>query len=367
MDIDISCGYLVIWGWSKSCTYFYNRRAKGLSGMPLRLMEITIPEEDDLDVVGLLEEHKPAGVWRSATHDGKVLVHMVIRAEQAEPIMDELEQRYSGRDDFRVVLLPVEAVLPRPEEPEADGSGGAGKAEDDKCYGWRRVSREELYTDVLDSIRITRPFVVLVLLSAVVAAVGLIRDNTAVIIGAMVIAPLLGPNVGLALGTTLADPELTAKALRTISLGVCMVLGVALLIGHVFDFDANVDAIIIRTDVGFSDIALALAAGVAAAFAFTSGLVRAVIGVMVAVALLPPLVSFGLLLGAGKYSLASGAILLTGVNLICINLAGVGAFLMEGVRPRSWWEAKRAARSSRIAAILWTSLLGLLVILLMLR
>lgn len=337
--------------------------------MPLRLMEVTVPESADLDVADFLEEYEPTGVWRSTGQDGKVLVHMVIPAEKAEPVMDELEKRYSGDPHFQLVLLPVEAVLPRRKEPEAEEGAGteADKTKESPCYGWRRVSREELYTDVLDSIKITRPFIVLVLLSSIVAAVGLIRDNTAVIIGAMVIAPLLGPNVALALGATLADPELIGKSLRTVSVGVAMAVAVAFLIGRVFEFDVYVNAVIIRTNVGFSDIALALAAGVAGTFAFTSGLVRAVIGVMVAVALLPPLVAFGLLLGAGNYSLASGAILLTGVNLICINIAGVGAFLMEGVRPRSWWEAKRAARSTRIAAVVWTALLGLLIILLVVR
>jgi uncharacterized membrane protein len=86
---------------------------------------------------------------------------------------------------------------------------------------------------------------------------------------------------------------------------------------------------------------------------------------MVAVALLPPLVTFGMLLGAGKLSLARGALLLTAANVICVNLAGVATFVAQGVRPRTWWEADRARRATRNATLVWLLLLlGLAAILL---
>jgi uncharacterized membrane protein len=106
------------------------------------------------------------------------------------------------------------------------------------------------------------------------------------------------------------------------------------------------------------DILLALAAGAAGTLAFTQGLSGAVIGVMVAVALVPPLVVSGMLLGDGHFSSAGGALLLTLANVICINLAGVATFLAQGVRPRSWWEAERARRATLRAILLWLVLLA---------
>ena len=77
-----------------------------------------------------------------------------------------------------------------------------------------------------------------------------------------------------------------------------------------------------RNAVGMGDIVVALASGCAGALAFTTGVSATLIGVMVAVALLPPLVTFGLLLGGGHPAPAMGALSLFLVNLICVNLAG---------------------------------------------
>jgi uncharacterized membrane protein len=85
---------------------------------------------------------------------------------------------------------------------------------------------------------------------------------------------------------------------------------------------------------------------------------------MVAVALVPPLVVAGLLLGNGQLSLASKALLLTGANVICVNLAGIATFLLQGVRPRTWGEVERAKAGTRKATLIWTLLLGLLLLIL---
>ena len=82
---------------------------------------------------------------------------------------------------------------------------------------------------------------------------------------------------------------------------------------------------------------------------------------MVAVALLPPLVTFGLLLGSGQPALATGAMSLFLVNLICVNLAGVTTFLVQGIHPANWWEKDRAVKATRIAIGLWVALLTALV------
>ena len=88
-----------------------------------------------------------------------------------------------------------------------------------------------------------------------------------------------------------------------------------------------------RTGVGFGDIAVALASGSAGALTFTTGVSTTLIGVMVTVALLPPVVTFGLLLGGGHPALATGALSLFLMNLICVNLAGVTTFLVQGIHP----------------------------------
>jgi uncharacterized hydrophobic protein (TIGR00341 family) len=177
----------------------------------------------------------------------------------------------------------------------------------------------------------------------------------------MVIAPLLGPNVAMSLGTTLGDLSLLRNGLLTALAGIAAAMAISVVIGVLLQVNPATPEIASRSGVGFGDIAVALASGTAGALAFTTGVSAALIGVMVAVALLPPLVTFGLLLGGGHLALATGALTLFLVNLICVNLAGVTTFLLQGIKPTSWWETNRAFKATRITIVLSVILLAVLV------
>jgi uncharacterized hydrophobic protein (TIGR00341 family) len=228
-----------------------------------------------------------------------------------------------------------------------------------------RISREELYQDILDVTQFSKVHLVMVILSTLVAAIGILRDNVAIIIGAMVIAPLLGLNVALSLATTLGDEKLGRTALKTTVVGILAALAVSVCLGIFIPLDTTIHEVASRTEVGFGDIALALASGTAGALSFTTGLSTALIGVMVAVALLPPLVTFGLLFGAGKISMAMSALLLFITNVVCVNLSGVATFLIQGVRPLPWWEATSAKQATQKAMLIWGILLVVLALLIL--
>lgn len=332
--------------------------------MPLRLLQVCVPESDGEALDDLLEGVEVVARWPQAGAADRLTLQLLLEAEAVEPVMDRFEQKYSGEDGFHLVLFPVEAAVPRPDEGEADadagGDGGEAEAEEDDRAGSVRVSREELYDDISEGLSTDRVFIAMTVLSTVVAAVGLMRDDLAVIIGAMVIAPLLGPNVGMSLATTLGDLELLRRALRSNLVGVALTLAASVAAGFVLTVDPEIPAIASRTRLGLSDLVLALAAGSAGTFAFTRGLAGPVIGVMVAVALVPPLTNFGILLGSGHFTPAVGALLLALANVICINLAGVATFLAQGVRPRTWWEEKRARKATRLAVAGWLLLLAAL-------
>lgn len=334
--------------------------------MALRFMQIFVPEDASAKFDSLLEGCELLGTWRDIAVENRLVFQLLVPAEEAEPIMDRFAQAYSSQDELQIVLLPVEAALPRPklegdEESLPDEQITEGNATT-KVLG--RVGREELYSDISETLPVNRVFVAMTILSAVVAVVGLVRDDVAVIIGAMVIAPLLGPNVAMALSTTLGDLHLLRRACVTNVVGITLVLIVAFFVGATLAINPSVPAIASRTHLRIGDLVLALAAGSAGTFAFTRGLAGAVIGVMVAVALMPPLVVFGILFASGHFAPALGALLLVSANVICVNLAGVATFLAQGVRPRTWWEEKRAKKASRIAIVTWLIFLAILTMLL---
>jgi len=330
--------------------------------MALRMIEIFIPVEKEDEVKQALDEQKPFDVWSDRLSENRSLVRVLLSVERTESVMDTLDRKFSYLEDFRMVLLSVAACIPRPEE-EAKEEEKVEEKEEKKPL---RISREELYAGMSETARTGVVYLVLVVLSAVVAAIGILRGNIAVVVGAMVIAPLLGPNVALSFATTLGDTRLAKRALKSSLIGMGLALGVSVFIGLMLGVDTSVSEVMSRTEAGLGDVVLALAAGSAAALSLTAGLSSALIGVMVAVALLPPLVTLGMLLGNGRWQLALGAMLLLLVNLICINLAGVLTFLLQGIRPLTWWEADRAKKATRIAILLWSVLLTVLVVLILL-
>lgn len=331
--------------------------------MPLRLVEVMI-REGDRQVSSFLESVPIVSIWTVGSRDGNDIVRILLDAKHTEALSDILTREFGSRDGFRLISLPVEATLPVIEEAAEGKQEGmeptpAGREAD-------RISREELYEDVAQGANLTRVYVAMVGLSTIVAAVGLIRDDIAIVIGAMVIAPLLGPNVSLSLASTLGDLGLARRSLITIGVGVATATALAILVGIAFNVDPLVPAIHSRTRAGLADVALALAAGAAGSLAFTSGVPAVVVGVMVSVALLPPLVVMGLLIGSGHTKLAFGSFILLLTNITCVNLAAVTTFVVQKVVPRTWWEAERAKGATRIALAIWIIMLVILLALILL-
>jgi uncharacterized hydrophobic protein (TIGR00341 family) len=329
--------------------------------MAERLLQFYARDATLKELETALEEIDTTVVFAVTLENGLFKADILLKGDESEAAMDALENYFNSREQYRVMLLPVEASLPRPDEGDTEEKN---ELEEIRKQGVRlgRVSREEIYQDLSESLDVSYLFIIMVILSTVVAAIGMIRDNVAVIIGSMVIAPLLNPNMALALATTLADIKLGKRALGISSIGVGVSLLLSIIIGYLFGIDVESREVAARTVINYADIALALASGFAGALSITTGASAAVIGVMVAVALLPPLVALGMLLGAAKFTEAFAALLLVLCNLICVNLAGVMTFLFQGLRPANWWEAKNAKRATMTGVVIWVSLLTALII-----
>lgn len=330
--------------------------------MALRLIKI-LPPGGFREFDQLIKEEDVIDSWIDKSEGDRTVVNLLADVELTEKILRELETTFSGREDYRILLLPISASLPsQPDKPDKEEAENGEQASEETTDEKRvhRISRDELYEEIKKGVDFSWVYLILIALSCVVAANGLIRDNAAMVIGAMVIAPILGPNVALALATTLGDKTLLKRSLKSIVVGFLLGLGLSYLMGLFLDFNPEVSEISSRTVVSYADIALGLAAGVAGCLSFTRGISAAVIGVMVAVALLPPMVATGLLLGSGMYHLAYGAGLLTVTYIICVNLAGVVTFLLQGIKPHSFRERREGEELSRYAIFIWISLLIIL-------
>ncbi len=202
---------------------------------------------------------------------------------------------------------------------------------------------------------------VMLLLSVAIATFGILQDSTAVVIGAMLIAPLMTPIIGAAAGAVNGWPKRVTTSLGMITAGVGASIGLAFVIGawapQLIPLASN-SQVTSRVSPNIIDMGIALAAGAAGAFANVNKRVSASIaGVAIAVALVPPLGVVGLTLHAGMLGEAFGAFLLFMTNLVSIILAAMIVFALTGFAPISRIkenanEIKRVAITVSIAAIL---------------
>jgi uncharacterized hydrophobic protein (TIGR00341 family) len=281
--------------------------------------------------------------------DGKLWTRLLVSDNKLQALLDILQNVLGAQPTASVVVLPVESALPKPDEEKHK----------EECAAI--AVREALYGGVSRSAQLDHNYVVLVVLSTLVAAIGLIADNVAVVIGAMVIAPLLGPNLALSLGTALGDAALMRKASRTLVAGLLLAIGLSAAIGFCWPCDVTSAELSLRTQAGLDSVALALASGAAAALSLTTGLSSVLVGVMVAVALLPPAATLGLMLGGAHTDLAVGAGLLLAINIVCVNLASKVVFFVKGVRPRTWLEKETAKRTVAMYVAGWIVALLILI------
>lgn len=207
-------------------------------------------------------------------------------------------------------------------------------------------------------------FFLLVVLSCSIATLGLITDSPAVIIGAMLVAPLMSPIIGIGLSSITGDSLLARNsfvsllrgALLAILLSTLMTLGNARLPFVVLQELPT--EVLSRTHPSPIDLVIALAGGLAAAYALTRPNISAALpGVAIATALMPPLCTVGIGVALGHWDVAGGALLLFVTNAITIAFAAALVFFLRGFAPDTHIVNRRLPRTLVISALITLTLL----------
>jgi len=212
-----------------------------------------------------------------------------------------------------------------------------------------------------------RQFHLLVVFSCTIATLGLIADSPAVVIGAMLVAPLLGPILALALGSVVGRPELLRQAAFGLIEGVVVSVLLSTFLAWLareLPFDVLVTLpheAQVRTSPNPLDLGIALAGGAVGAYALSRMPTSdAIPGVAIATALMPPLCTVGIGIATGDRGVWGGASLLFVTNLSAIVFSGIVVFLALGLRPRRWHAgALPAAVSVVLLVVVAVALVGL--------
>jgi uncharacterized hydrophobic protein (TIGR00271 family) len=196
------------------------------------------------------------------------------------------------------------------------------------------AERVEAYREIRRGARPRLDFFVLIGFAAAIAALGLLMNSPAVIIGAMLIAPLMSAIFGTSLGMVQGDGRLLWQAAGTVFRGAGLAIIIGMLIGLIVPLDAPTDEILSYAQPTLLDLVLALVSGAAGAYAqCRRNVLGALAGVGIAVSLVPPLATTGVGLVSSSATIAGGALLMFLTNLVAITAAGSIVFLLFGFRP----------------------------------
>ena len=319
--------------------------------MELCLIKLFLPLSEEQNIRQLLSSYDWLETESISKSNQKLAIDLVLEKKRVKTIVDDLKHKLSHLE-FKLLVLPVEAIA-------TEDNPNSAQSPDPEL---NKYTQPEIYTQISESIHLSGTEIALVILSTVIAAIGLVQGSQVVIIGAMVIAPLLKPNMALAIATTFGDLSLAIKIIKVGSLQILLALSLSILLGMLVPVNLEMIEIASRTKVDFADIVLAFASGVAGAISLTIGEQKAVVGVMVSVALLPPLVVFGMLIGSQLWVAAVAAMVLVSTNIVCLNLAAIATFWIRDVRPQIDWKKFQAGKVAGVATVFWLSILAILAI-----
>lgn len=204
-------------------------------------------------------------------------------------------------------------------------------------------------------------YTVLILISAILASFGLLINSGAVIIGAMLVAPLMSPLIGFSVGMATGRIPLVRRASLSVVQGFVLALAIAFFVGAISPTNIVTDEMASRGNPTVMDMGVALASGFIGAYATArKDIPSALAGVAIAAALMPPACTIGLGIAYHDMALARGATLLFATNIVSIILAAWAVFFWLGLRPRIVEDSRARLYTSAVMVLIFAGILTLL-------
>ena len=311
----------------------------------MRLVQVTIPAGKRQTVLRVLDDEGIDYVVTEETsgREYTAVAYFPLPTNAVEPILEELRDVGLDREAYTVVLSAETVVSERFEQLK---ESYAEKEESEE-----RIARQELEARAEELASSLPTYVVMTVVSAIIATAGLLLDSPATVVGSMVIAPLIGPAMAAAVGSVIDDTDLFRRGAVLQLLGVILSI-VAATAFAIFVQTTNLvppglDPLALseveeRLSPNFLSLAVAIGAGVDGAISLMTGISAALVGVMIAVALIPPAATVGIGIAYGEPSLALGSAVLVAVNVLSINLAALVVLWYSGYRPQRFFQRDQA-------------------------
>jgi uncharacterized hydrophobic protein (TIGR00341 family) len=318
----------------------------------VRLVQILIPTGKRDAVLGVLTEEGIDYVLTDETsgREFTAVVTFPVPTNALEPVLEDLRDVGINEDGYTVVVDANTVISSQFDELEETYA----EEEDED-----RIAREELTSKANDLAPSMSNYALMTVISAIIATAGLLLDSPAVVVGSMVIAPLIGPAMTANVGTVVDDHEMFVQGVKLQAVGLGLAVASATVFALLVRYANVIPPLADVTTVGqirervapdFLSLIVALGAGAAGVVSLTSGVSTALVGVMIAVALIPPAATVGIGIAWGQPLVSLGSAVLLLVNVLSINLAVLVGLWYQGYRPEHWFQ-ESDARSTTVKRI----------------
>jgi uncharacterized hydrophobic protein (TIGR00341 family) len=323
----------------------------------LKRIDLTVPKEQSENIRTIFENLKLPLVHSTGTLDDVAVSNFsaLVPDELVDNAIEELVKNMDLRIKENVIsVYDVEAYV----------STVLDKIKEKANKKSTKNPLEKLVNETDRYVRLNKDTFVMVLFATLVAFAGLLLDNVAIVIGAMLLSPLLGPLNAFAVNTNLGRLRKVAFSQLSILIllaGIIALSSVAtFFISHFVSIPLNSGQIVSRMHASFSDIGIALVLGLAGGLALFVALPELLVGVAIAVALVPPTTVAGIGLALGNARLFVGALAITFVYLIGMELGSSFMLRIRGVTPRRYYQKEEARTKFAYSIAILVALFGIL-------
>ncbi len=313
----------------------------------MRVIDLYLPTEQGDEVRARAETQGHVAVTLSE-RDGYTLTRIVVKEGDPDEFLEATRAEVREQADplAHYVTFEPSAVEPRPETDESSEEQVAGT--------------EEIESFVGDGARVDRTFLLLSALAGVLATGGLLLDNAAVLVGAMVIAPIFKPLALVGTAATLGRPRQMIRGLRAALLSLAIGAAVGAAVTWATPGTVPTAQLEARTGITAFDLVIAFAAGLAMAHAILRSDAMAMIGIVVAASIVPVAAALGATLAMGRWELAEGATFTLSSNLCGVLLGLIAGLRLEQLRGLTPEERELGERWSKRSLVVGTALAAVL-------
>jgi len=292
-------------------------------------IQISLPNEPKSRIESLIKAlNEKLNFKNMILLEGKSNSLVIIRCTKIKVarVLEVLNEIGVGTEFGIIDILKLDVSIPELKEEESDVS--------DEITS--RISVEEIESTLKEVMELNLNYYIFIIIAALIAGAGLILNSTAIIIGAMIISPLMGPILGVSYGMISKNYILVKKGIFGQLFGILIAIGTGIVLGSlaflIYDSPSVTHEMMNRNFPTVFDLIVSIGAGFAVAFAITGRIESSLVGIAIAVSLMPPAVNIGVTLIFGNALLSFGSFILLMSNILAINLTALLIFKIKKIK-----------------------------------